>query len=351
MQRFIDMRKNSLLLALFICGFFQGFAQWTPITLETKASFRAIRSQGKHIWIGGTRGTVIHSSDGGANFHVKPVPGADSLDFRDLAILDDKTVLLMSAGPAENGAAKIFRTENAGESWELAYQIKEKGYFFDALLWEGKQGLILSDPAGPFYGLIRISNKGRDYQLLNPASHPELQKGEAAFAASGSSLQKTKQGYFIVTGGGSKARVLYGKDALNWESIYAEIPGGEGTGFFSLGVRDAKNLWIAGGNYSRIKEGPVPVLESLDAGKTWSLLNNAPAYYVEKILWADPYWILSGPAESSAFDPVKKRWISLGKSPYHNVCRVGDRLYGVGGRGQIGFISLSQIQQLFLSKE
>ena len=154
-----------------------------------------------------------------------------------------------------------------------------------------------------------------------------------------------------MTGGGSKARVLYGKDALNWESIYAEIPGGEGTGFFSLGVRDAKNLWIAGGNYSRIKEGPVPVLESLDAGKTWSQLNNAPGYYVEKILWADPYWILSGPAESSAFDPVKKRWISLGKSPYHNVCRVGDRLYGVGGRGQIGFISLSQIQNLFLSKE
>jgi photosystem II stability/assembly factor-like uncharacterized protein len=257
----------------------------------------------------------------------------------------------MSAGPSENGAAKIFRTENAGENWELAYQIKEKGYFFDAILWEGKQGLILSDPAGPFYGLIRISDKGRDFSLVNPASHPELQKGEAAFAASGSSLQKTKQGYYIVTGGGSKARVLYGKDALNWESIYAEIPGGEGTGFFSLGVRDAKNLWIAGGNYSRMKEGPVPVLESIDFGMTWSPVLNAPAYYVEKILWADPYWILSGPAESSAFDPVKKRWISLGKSPYHTVCRVGDRLYGVGGRGQIGFISLSQIQQLFLSKE
>jgi hypothetical protein len=72
---------------------------------------------------------------------------------------------------------------------------------------------------------------------------------------------------------------------------------------------------------------------------------------VEKILWADPYWILSGPAESSAFDPKKKQWISLGKSPYHNLCRVGDRICGVGGRGQIGFISLSQIQQLFLSKE
>ena len=345
------MRKNSLLLALFICGFFHGFAQWTPITLETKASFRAIRSHGKHIWIGGTRGTVIHSSDGGAHFHVSNVPGADSLDFRDLAILDDKTVLLMSAGPAENGAAKIFRTDNGGKSWELAYQIKEKGYFFDAILWEGKQGLILSDPAGPFYGLVKISEKGKAFQLLNPESHPALQKGEAAFAASGSSIQKTKQGYYIVTGGGAKARVLFSKDALNWKSTYDAIPGGEGIGFFSLGVKDAQHLWIAGGNYSRIKEGPVPVLESQDAGKTWSQINKAPGYYVEKILWADPYWILSGPAESSAFDPVKKRWISLGKSPYHNLCRLGDRLYGVGGRGQIGFISLSQIQQLFLSKE
>jgi len=345
------MRKNTLLLALLFCGVFQSLAQWTPLTLDTKASFRAIRSQGKHIWIGGTRGTVIHSPDGGEHFTVSTVPGADSLDFRDLAILDENTVLLMSAGPAENGAARIYRTDNGGLSWELAFQIKEKGYFFDAISWDGKQGLVLSDPAGPFYGLIRISEKGKAFQLLNPISHPELQKGEAAFAASGSSLQKTKEGYYIVTGGGEKARVLLSEDALNWKSIYAEIQGGEGTGFFSLGVRNARNLWIAGGNYSRIKEGPVPVVESKDAGESWSPVAGAPAYYVEKILWADPYWILSGPAESSAFDPKKKQWISLGKSPYHNLCRVGDRIYGVGGRGQIGLISLSQIQQLFLSKE
>ena len=345
------MRKHILFFALLFLSTFQSFGQWNPLQLDTKSSFRAIRSHGSHIWIGGTRGTFIHSSDGGEHFTVSQVPGADSLDFRDLAILDDKTVLLMSAGPAENGAAKIFRTENGGMSWELAFQIKEKGYFFDALIWEGKQGLILSDPAGPFYGLIRINNKGRNYQLLNPTSHPELQKGEAAFAASGSSLQKTKNGYYIVTGGGEKARVLSSKDALNWESIFAEIPGGEGTGFFSLGVRDAKNLWIGGGNYARIKEGPVPLLESKNAGMSWSQVAGAPAYYVEKILWAKPYWILSGPAESSAFDPMNKRWISLGKTPYHNICQVGDRIYGVGGRGQIGFISLSQIQQLFLSKE
>lgn len=345
------MRKNTLLFALLFCGVFQSLAQWTPITLETKASFRAIRSLGSHIWIGGTRGSVIHSSDGGEHFTVSQVPGADSLDFRDLAILDGNTILLMSAGHAENGAAKIFRTENGGLNWEIPFLIKEKGYFFDAITWDGKQGLVLSDPAGPFYGLIRISEKGRSYKLLNPAEHPALQKGEAAFAASGSSLQKTKNGYYIVTGGGEKARVLFSKDALNWESTFAEIPGGEGTGFFSLGVRHPANLWIGGGNYSRIKEGPVPVLESKDAGVSWSPVAGAPAYYVEKILWADPYWILSGPAESSAFDPKKKQWISLGKSPYHNLCLVGDRIYGVGGRGQIGFISLSQIQQLFLPKE
>ena len=282
---------------------------------------------------------------------ISQVPGADSLDFRDLAILDENTVLLMSAGPAENGAAKIFRTENGGKSWELAFQIKEKGYFFDAISWEGKQGLVLSDPAGPFYGLIRIRDLGRNYEVLTPTNHPSLQKGEAAFAASGSSLQKTKKGYYIVTGGGEKARVLYSTDALKWESKYPEIPGGEGTGFFSLGVRNQKNLWIAGGNYARIKEGPVPVLESVNGGTTWSPVAGAPGYYVEKMLWAAPYWILSGPAESSAFDPKTKRWISLGKSPYHNICQLGDRIYGVGGRGQIGFISLSQIQQLFLSKE
>ena len=92
MQTDIPMRKHILLFALLILGISQSFGQWNPLSLDTKASFRAIRSLGSHIWIGGTRGTVIHSSDAGANFTVSQVPGADSLDFRDLAILDDKTV-------------------------------------------------------------------------------------------------------------------------------------------------------------------------------------------------------------------------------------------------------------------
>ena len=81
--------KNYFFLAYLLLTT-QVYAQWTPINIPTKASFRALKSLGNHIWAGGTQGTVGHSEDGGKTWQFQQIPGAEKLDFRDLAIQNAK---------------------------------------------------------------------------------------------------------------------------------------------------------------------------------------------------------------------------------------------------------------------
>ena len=92
-------------------------AQWTPVAIPTNASFRALKTHGKHIWVSGTQGTVGHSPNAGRTWTFQQVPEAEKLDFRDLAIVNNKEVLLISAGASEDGKALIFYTSDEGVSW------------------------------------------------------------------------------------------------------------------------------------------------------------------------------------------------------------------------------------------
>src|ERR1700712_1076066 len=88
-------------------------AQWTPQTSGTTAEFRGLVAVSPTIvWASGTRGRFVHTADGGKTWSVDSVPGAGSLDFRDLHAASATRVWLMSAGPADTGQAKIFRTDD-----------------------------------------------------------------------------------------------------------------------------------------------------------------------------------------------------------------------------------------------
>ena len=95
-----------LLILLFLCSCNNNVEKQVPdvkvqlysISSGSNASFRSIAGTGSQIWIGGTNGTLLCSKDQGINWQSFELPGADSLDFRDIAILDEQTVLAMTVG-------------------------------------------------------------------------------------------------------------------------------------------------------------------------------------------------------------------------------------------------------------
>ncbi len=344
------MKKYILICYIGIVS--QTFGQWVPVDIPSKSSFRALKSLGEEIWAGGTQGSFGHSTDAGKSWKFVQIPGAAKLDFRDLVILNKQEVLLMSAGLSEEGKASIWRTQNAGEHWELVFEKKEPGFFFDCIQWDRskQEGWLLADPIQRKLTLFQI--KDHVFRQIDTARTPLLQAKEAFFAASGSSLSMIGNQLLLVGGGGAFARIYLKRNQKSvWTYTETTIPTGEAKGYFSIGSKNKKTFWAVGGDYRKSNEGTIPILTTQDGGKSWKELTNTPAFYMEKVIWAKPYWIVSGPSQSAAYHEKKKQWKNLGPSPYHNIIQVGGEIWGIGAKGQLGKISLSSIDKLFLAEK
>lgn len=326
--------------------------QWIFVDIPTKASFRALKSHKNDMWVAGTQGTVGHSTDAGKTWTFKQVSNAEKLDFRDLAILNKQEVLLMSAGHSEEGKAVIFQTLDRGNTWHEKFQLQESGYFFDCILWDSKKrkSWLLSDPINQRLTLFSIDHK--EQKQINPNHAPILQPKEAFFAASGSSMALLKNRLIFVGGGADSARIyVYQTNKDFWKIKSPGIATGEAKGYFSVGAKNNKEIWAVGGDYRKLNELNIPIIRSYDGGQNWKILKESPQFYMEKVIWAKPYWIVSGPSQSAAYHEKTNQWRNLGKSSFHNIIQVGDTIWGIGAKGQLGYISLSSIDQLFLSKE
>src|SRR5262249_27356444 len=120
-------------------------AQWERVNGATTSSFRGLSVVNKNvIWASGSDGTVMHTTDGGKNWLLITVAGAEKLDFRGIRAFDEKTAVIISSGPAERDQARIYRTVDGGKTWQKVFEEKRAGIFFDAVaFWDRKHGIVL----------------------------------------------------------------------------------------------------------------------------------------------------------------------------------------------------------------
>jgi photosystem II stability/assembly factor-like uncharacterized protein len=248
-------------------------AQWTPQQSGTTAEFRGLVALSPTVaWASGTRGRVARTTDGGKTWRVDSVPGADSLDFRDIHALSATRAWAMSAGPAERGQAKIFRTQD-GSSWTKQYDTNQSGVFLDAIsFWDDRHGIAMSDPVGGRLFVLGTDDGGATWSRLPTETAPPVLAGEAAFAASGTCLAvQGSSNVWIATGGGARARVFRSTDRGRTWSV-ADTPvhaGGSAAGIFSIAFGDAQHGVVVGGEYTKPKEPLVNVALTDDGGRTW----------------------------------------------------------------------------------
>ena len=80
------------------------------------------------VWAAGTGGSYAWTEDGGATWHAGTVPGADSLQFRDVHAMSLDTAWLLSIGSGED--SRIYRTVDRGASWEMLFRNRIDEAFF-----------------------------------------------------------------------------------------------------------------------------------------------------------------------------------------------------------------------------
>ena len=255
-------------------------ARWTGQRSGVNASFRGVSAvSGRVAWVGGSGGTVLRTVNGGAQWERLSVPGADSLDFRDVHGVNWRIAYAMSAGPAERGQARIYKTVDGGQNWALQWSDTTKGVFLDGMaFWDATHGLAFSDPVDGTLVILRTDD-GTTWQRVDPAGIPPVISGEAAFAASGTSVAvQGRNNAWIATGGGHEARVFRTTDGgRTWRVSGAGIPAGPSAGFFGIAFADARRGIAVAGDYTIARSSRDVTLVTRDGGVTWTRASRWPS--------------------------------------------------------------------------
>ena len=273
--------KLALLLAL-------AAAQWQTLTVPSKASFRGLSAVDDDIvWVSGTEGTVLRTTDGGKSWDALKVPKAEDLDFRGLRAFDSNTAVLMSSGPAEKGQARVYRTTDAGKTWKLALEEKTKGAFFDSIAFlDPKHGILLGDPVDGHFMIYITSDGGETWQRVAPDKLPAALPNEGAFAASNSCLavEGTNDAWFA-TGGATVARIFRSTNlGESWSVFNTPVrPANASTGIFSLVFQGALHGMAVGGDYLKPDAiFPNPLVAN-DGGRAWHSIGQPQGRFLSSI--------------------------------------------------------------------
>lgn len=331
---------------------------WTDQHADTRASLRGLSVVSETVaWASGTGGTYLWTDDAGLHWHVGTVPGATSLDFRDVHAVSRDTAFLMAAG---QDTARVYRTVDRGAHWTLQYQDLEKGAFLDAIaFFDARRALALGDPIGGHFLLLRTDDAGTHWTRLPSDALPPALDGEAAFAASGTALVTCgpRRAWFA-TGGGAIARVFRTADGgRSWRVSATPVHAGTAAGIFSVACSDARHAVVVGGNYAKPDTSVVVAAITSDGGATWtpSPAAHAAGYFSGVAMLASPptrVFIAVGTEGTAVSRDGGDHWSRADSLSLNAVAvapgRGARRVWGVGAHGRIVTIDRSRAARLLL---
>ena len=226
------------------------------------------------VWAAGTGGTYVVTTDGGQTWKAAVVPGAETLQFRDVFGVSDKIAYLMSIGDNTTDF-RIYKTVDGGATWKIEFTNQTTNAFYDCFaFWTPNRGITHSDSVNGVFPDIRTTD-GMTWQSISNNMPPAL-TGEASFAASGTCITTQDQtNAWIATGGSSTARILATRDGGNsWNAYDTPLVSSPSAGAVSVAFRDSRNGIVGGGDLA--SNTAADTATSNDGGKTWTLTNKPP---------------------------------------------------------------------------
>lgn len=304
---------------------------WTVLVSGVTARLRGVSAVNERVaWASGTGGVILRTSDGGTTWLRLAVPGAEKLDFRDIDAVNERTAYALSIGPGE--ASRIYKTRDAGATWELQFKNADPKAFFDAMaFWDASHGIAVSDSVDGKFVLLLTSDGGSNWRRQEvPGALP----GEGAFAASGTNIAvHGKRNVWIGTGAG---RVLRSTDGgASWSIAVTGLAASESAGIFSVAFRDARHGVVVGGDYKVEGRAVDNAAVTDDGGRTWKLVRGLGGLR-SVVTWMAGRWMAVGPSGTDISRDDGRTWVPVAGPGFHTFSAAGRVGFGAGERGLMG---------------
>ncbi len=262
------------------------------------------------------------------------------LNFRAITSTSEAVFVLSIESPGV--LYKIGYNNEGATNIEEVYVEKGEKVFYDAIaFWDGKEGIAMGDPTTDCLSIIITRDGGNNWKKLSCDLLPQLEKGEAAFAASNSNIALFENHVWIATGG-KKARVYHSADrGISWEVFETPIIQGLSmTGIYSIDFFDNKTGVVFGGDWENqdFNEGNKAI--SLDGGKNWSLVSNGqgPGYRSSVRFTPESKGrgiVAVGSKGISYSNDKGESWIQLSDEGFYAIEFVNDTIAFASGRNKI----------------
>lgn len=153
------------------------------------------------VWVSGEKGTIALSNDGARSFEYRNPPEFAARDFRDIEGFDERRALALAVG----APARILLTTDGGTSWRAVYRNERPESFLDGFdFWDDRRGIAFGDPLDGRFLILSTEDGGATWTELPIPDRPLAFPGEAAFAASGTSIRVFSGGRAVFGTGGSQ---------------------------------------------------------------------------------------------------------------------------------------------------
>jgi photosystem II stability/assembly factor-like uncharacterized protein len=318
-------------------------AQVINFDVKSKESFRGLSVLNDNVvWLSGTNGTYLNTYDGGKSWKLDSIKEARRLDFRDVEIVNDSTVYLLTAG----SPALLYKTTNKGGNWALLFKDDRPEIFMDGMsFWNDSVGVMYGDPIMEEFSCYNIiSNKAAFVTGL-----PKPLLGEAGFAASGTGIAALNDSLvWVATGGAKVARVLFsGNRGVLWSAYETPLVSGEGQGVFSMIFWSKNEGVIVGGSYLDSTNIEKNCAFTLDGGKTWELVEkNQPNGYRSCVTAnSDGSLLVSCGRTGIDYSLDKgKTWKAFSKEGYYSVALEDSFAWFSGREGKVARVELKHFK-------
>ncbi|MBG6097947.1 WD40/YVTN/BNR-like repeat-containing protein [Nocardioides luteus] len=318
-----------------------GAYDWTAVNVDTTQGFRALDAvDAETAWVGGDRGGMFRTTDGGDTWDEVSPPGSDGLLFRDVEARSAREAVVLSIGEGE--ASRIYKTIDGGATWTETFRSAEPTAFYNCVdFWPGgERGIAMSDPVGGEWRIITTSDGGDTWEIADTQGLEA--PGEFGYSASGTCLVTAGAHDAWIGGGGAAAKIYATHDGgRSWSSADSTIATGEAAGVFGLGFRNPRQGIAVGGDFGLEDDGVDRAAYSTDGGRTWKNSSDLGGYR-EAVDWIGGRTAIAvGPNGSDISHDNGRSWKPFGatQTRFHTVDCVGDTCWAAGAGGRVGVLS------------